>query len=136
MTVSPVTSATTPTTTPAREVPTTQTGTTSLDYDNFLQLLVTQMKNQDPLSPMDDGEYIAQLATFSNVEQSIITNNKLDDLTTLSTIGNAQGLIGHTLQPPSGDAGVVKQITVKSDGAYAVFVDGRTVPLGEGLTIS
>jgi flagellar basal-body rod modification protein FlgD len=120
------------------QTPKTQTEATSssLDYDNFLQLLVTQLKNQDPLSPMEDTEYVAQLATFSNVEQNIITNERLARLETLSTLGSAQNLIGHDVKPADGAAGTVKEVKVTSEGAYAVLTDGREVPLGAGLTIS
>lgn len=48
------------------------------DYDTFLQLLVTQLQNQDPLNPTDNAEFIAQLASFSAVEQQTQTNAKLD----------------------------------------------------------
>ena len=43
----------------------TKTSNSSLDKDAFLQLLVAQMKYQDPLEPTDNTEYVAQLATFS-----------------------------------------------------------------------
>lgn len=110
-------------------------GTPTLDYDAFLQLLVTQMKNQDPLDPMSDTEYVAQLATFSNVEQNIITNKRLSEIITRSTIGDAQNLIGRTIAPPDGDAGQVTAVRVTSDGAFAILADGRSVPLEDGLTI-
>lgn len=50
------------------------------DFETFLQLLTTQMKNQDPSKPLDSNEFIAQLASFSAVEQQINTNTKLDSL--------------------------------------------------------
>ncbi|MEM1422077.1 MAG: flagellar hook capping FlgD N-terminal domain-containing protein, partial [Pseudomonadota bacterium] len=50
------------------------------DFDMFLQLLTAQLENQDPLDPADPTEFVAQLATFSSVEQQISTNDKLDQL--------------------------------------------------------
>ena len=48
--------------------------------DNFLLLLTEQLKNQDPLSPMDNAEFTNQLVGFSTVEQLITQNEKLDGL--------------------------------------------------------
>ncbi len=50
------------------------------DYSNFLTLLTTQLKNQDPLSPMDSTQFTQQLVQFSAVEQQINGNKKLDQL--------------------------------------------------------
>ncbi|CUH34033.1 Basal-body rod modification protein FlgD [Jannaschia seosinensis] len=50
----------------------------SSDFDTFLKLLTAQIRNQDPLEPADSTEYTAQLATFSNVEQAVQTNNLLE----------------------------------------------------------
>jgi len=52
------------------------------DFDLFLQMLTAQAKYQDPLDPMDNSEYATQLATFSGVEQAVLTNDLLLDLTT------------------------------------------------------
>ena len=49
--------------------PTTETGNSSLGKDAFLKLLITQLQNQDPTNPMDDREFIAQMAQFSSLEQ-------------------------------------------------------------------
>ena len=48
---------------------TARRGSTDLGKDAFLQLLVTQMQNQDPMNPSTDTEYVAQLAQFSQLEQ-------------------------------------------------------------------
>lgn len=50
------------------------------DFNTFLKLLTAQMRNQDPLKPMDSTEFVAQLASFSTVEQQIETNHKLTEL--------------------------------------------------------
>lgn len=55
-------------------------------FDTFLTLLTTQLKNQDPLNPMDSNEFTNQLVNFSGVEQQIRTNQTLDNLLTLNTL--------------------------------------------------
>lgn len=71
---------------------TTTTATTkpaiTADFDMFLKMLTTQMKNQDPLNPIDSSDYAVQLATFSGVEQQMQTN------TLLTSLGSQMGLIG------------------------------------------
>lgn len=56
-----------------------QKGST-LDKDSFLLLLVTQFKYQDPLNPMDDKEFIAQMAQFSSLEQLMNLNTSMEGL--------------------------------------------------------
>ncbi len=58
------------------------------DFSQFLTLLTTQLQNQDPLSPLDSNEFTEQLVQFSQVEQGINTNTKLDDLISLQ-LGNS-----------------------------------------------
>ncbi|WP_299650610.1 flagellar hook capping FlgD N-terminal domain-containing protein [uncultured Jannaschia sp.] len=55
---------------------------TSGDFEMFLKLLTTQIRNQDPMEPADSTEYTAQLATFSNVEQAVQTNDLLKSMIT------------------------------------------------------
>jgi flagellar basal-body rod modification protein FlgD len=62
----------------------------SPDFATFLRMLTTQLKNQDPLNPMDNSEYAVQLATFSGVEQQVRTN------TLLESLGSQLGLTGLT----------------------------------------
>lgn len=50
------------------------------DFQNFLQLLTAQLRNQDPLNPADSTEFVAQLAQFSSVEQLVNANSKLDNI--------------------------------------------------------
>ena len=57
------------------------TGKSELDRDAFLMLLVTQFQYQDPLNPMEDKEFIAQLAQFSALEQSMQMNESITSLT-------------------------------------------------------
>ena len=69
----------------------------SSDFETFLKMLTTQMENQDPLNPMDSAEFATQLATFSSVEQQVMTNDLLTDLNgQIGALGMAQlsGWIG------------------------------------------
>ena len=69
----------------------------SSNFSEFLNLLTTQLQNQDPLSPMDSSQFTQQLVEYSQVEQQISTNSKLDSLTTLSqnqTLSLALGYVG------------------------------------------
>lgn len=79
---------TSPSTTPVDETPdTTLTSNASEnasnEFDTFLQLLTAQIRNQDPLAPLDSTQFVEQLATFSQLELQASTNNKLDEITRL-----------------------------------------------------
>jgi flagellar basal-body rod modification protein FlgD len=90
----------------------TQTGTQSQaaqqlagNFDTFLQLLTTQLQNQDPLSPMDSNQFTQQLVAFAGVEQQINTNDNLQSLIGLSVSQNASsavGYIGHSVVMTNG----------------------------------
>ncbi len=109
----------------------------SLDYDAFLKLLVAQMKNQDPTEPMDSTQYMAQLASFSNVEQAIQTNTKLDALLTASALNQADGVLGRTVTSPDGTVtGKVESLKITANGLVATLDNGKELTLGEGIRIS
>lgn len=65
------------------------------DFTQFLTLLTTQLQNQDPLSPLDSNEFTNQLVQFSQVEQGINTNSKLDDLLSLQLNGATTSALGY-----------------------------------------
>ena len=109
----------------------------SVDYNSFLKLLVTQMQNQDPTQPMDATQYVSQLATFSNVEQAVQMNSKLETLIANSSLSQAEGWIGRTLTSADGTvSGVVKSVTIQSSGMLAELEDGKTMLIGQGVKIS
>ncbi|NJM36014.1 MAG: flagellar hook assembly protein FlgD [Rhodomicrobium sp.] len=116
----------------------TETGRkNTLDYDTFLTLLVAQLKFQDPTEPRDSAEYIAQLASFSQVEQAIVTNTKLDQLMASLAFSQADGVIGRTVTSADGAlSGKAVAVQLVSDGAIALLEDGSQVPLIDGVVIS
>jgi flagellar basal-body rod modification protein FlgD len=108
----------------------------AMDYQAFLRLLIAQLKNQDPTKPMDSTEFVAQLATFSQVEQSIAANTKLDSLLTSSALSLAESLIGRSVTSADGETtGTVASVKITSEGPVATLADGNTMPLGAGLEI-
>lgn len=116
---------------------TQRTGASSLDYDAFLRLLMAQMQNQDPLEPMKSSDYVAQLATFSQVEQSVQINTGVSALLTSARLQQAESLIGRTVTSTDGSvSGVVSAARLLDDKVVAVLADGREVRIDPGVTVS
>ena len=112
-------------------------GTSTLGYDAFLKLLTAQMKFQDPTKPMDSTQFVAQLASFSNVEQGIKMNSKLDALITSMALNQADGLIGKVVTSPDGKvSGKVTAIQIFSDGAVAILEDGKKMLMEAGVKVT
>lgn len=74
----------------------------ALGKDQFLKLLITQLKHQDPISPVEDKEFIAQLAQFSSLEQMQNLNTNLSDMMLaqqkLTSLGQAMQMIGKEVE--------------------------------------
>jgi flagellar basal-body rod modification protein FlgD len=129
--------ATTAATTTTTSSTTSSSTSSTLGYDAFLKLLTAQMQNQDPTEPMDSTQFISQLASFSNVEQSVKMNSKLDALVTEFALSQADGLIGKTVTSADETVtGKVVSVRIYSDGAQAILEDGTTVNMEAGVKIS
>ncbi len=105
METSPVTAPATPAAPRPAPAPAPATGggasAISSDFETFLKMLTTQMKNQDPLNPLESTDFAVQLATFSGVEQQVRTNDLLSDLTEAlggSAIAEYAGWIGREVR--------------------------------------
>ncbi|GAB6054628.1 flagellar hook assembly protein FlgD [Magnetospira thiophila] len=116
------------------------------DLDSFLNLLVTQLKNQDPLDPMDANEFTSQLVQFAQVEQQIQQNANLEDILKaqqLNNMGSVVSYIGKYAEvvsdqmPVENGAGKMSytlfenakqsQITVRNDaGTVVYYAQGET----------
>lgn len=111
---------------------TKKTGTDQLGKQEFLQLLVAQMQYQDPLEPTSNTEYIAQLATFSQVEQ-------LENLNSSYSNTQAFSLVGQTVTVSSTNSatgsvttkeGVVDYVVMQKGKAY-LSIEGSLYPADE-----
>lgn len=115
-------------------------------FDNFLVLLTTQLQNQDPLSPLDTNEFTQQLVEFTNVEQAIKTNDKLDQLIAMQGAGILTGALdyigkkvefgGTELNLADGEATVVYDLQSNAQGTTIEIRDenGITVRTLTGPT--
>lgn len=110
----------------------------TVDYNTFLQLLVTELQNQDPTNPADPTQYLSQLASFSAVGQAVQTNSKLDTMITSSALSQAESAIGKTVTSADGKtSGVVSSVAIGTDGTVtATLKSGSTLALGNGVTVS
>jgi flagellar basal-body rod modification protein FlgD len=79
----------------------------SNNFDTFLRLLTTQLKNQDPTQPMDANQFTQQLVQYSQVEQQIATNSKLDTMLTAFQGNQTTAALGYLGKKVSYDASTV-----------------------------
>ncbi len=86
----------------------------SLGKDDFLKLLIVQMQNQDPTDPMDNTQFMAQMAQFSSLEQMTNMNANFEKMNEMLTSNQAVNTIGKTVELDLGDTttmGVVEAVT-------------------------
>lgn len=116
---------------------TTTSGSNDLDKNAFLQLLVTQLRCQDPLEPMDDREFIAQLAQFSSLEQLQNMNSNLGFFMDLTILQQASNLVGKEVDVYGGDediTGIITEVRFTNKGPMIV-IDDEEYPLTDILRI-
>ena len=70
----------------------------SMGKEEFLKLLITQLQHQDPTSPMEDREFIAQMAQFSELEQMTNLNKTIGQMQNFSLTNNAFNLLGKNVE--------------------------------------
>lgn len=126
--MTPVTS-TTPTTQSASTSSTDPLTSLSSNFGDFLNLLMTQLQNQDPTSPMDSNSFTSELVEFSSVEQQINTNTSLTQLiqlTQAADVTQSSAIIGKQVTATS------SQIPLQNGSGALVF----TAPTPEPVTIT
>ncbi len=101
----------------------------STNFNTFLTLLTTQLKNQDPLAPMDSNQFTQQLVQFSQVEQQINANKNLESLIAITksrSSADAVSYLGKTLTLTDGNAALMNG---QAKWAYSLDNDASTVNL-------
>jgi flagellar basal-body rod modification protein FlgD len=116
----------------------TATSTTTLGKEAFLEMLVAQLKYQDPLNPGSGTEFASQLAQFSSLEQLTNLNSSIESLAMNSNSLQAVELIGKDVCAGEGADQVTGTVTAVSfsDGAvYLTLNDGREVAFGDVTSV-
>ena len=98
---------------PAASTTTVSTSST-INQQDFLQILLTQLQFQDPLKPTDNEQFVAQLAQFSALQVAEDQSQKLDSLATIQDADQAVALMGKTVQAGASQANAVGTVTAIS----------------------
>lgn len=99
-------------------------GKQALGQDEFFKLLTTQLASQDPLEPMEDTAFIAQMASFSELEMTSNLTKSFDNFNNSQAFASAHGYIGKTVSLSSGEVGEVTSVE-RQNGQTLVFLNGR-----------
>jgi len=109
----------------------------TLTQNNFLQLLVAQMENQDPLQPQSDTEMASQMAQFTSLSQTSAMSSSLSMMQANSLIGSTV-----TVQIPNTQntaSGVVQSVLLgaqSSDGTPQIMINGTAYDLSQVLSVT
>jgi flagellar basal-body rod modification protein FlgD len=111
----------------------------TLTQDDFLKLLIAQMTSQDPMNPMSNEDFMAQMAQFSTLEQTRALGQEISQMRTDQQILQANALIGQTVELRIDDthtgSGIVSAVQI-NDGTPKIVVDGTAYDLSQVLSIA
>jgi flagellar basal-body rod modification protein FlgD len=107
-----------------------------LGKDDFLKLLITQLSHQDPTQPLQDREFVAQMAQFSTLEQMTNMNGELSKVLGLLARSQAVNLLGKTVEIHQGQSSITGRVEAISGSQYPqVLVDGRYYDVSEVVSV-
>lgn len=104
-----------------------------LSFESLLRIILTQLTYQDPLKPMDNFQFVSQLAQFSQLQQGQATNDRLVQLVAAAGASQATSLLGGLVDVPAGSA------TLSGRVSAITFADGQprlTIQTTDGQTIN
>lgn len=108
--------------------------------DGFLNLLAAQIRGQNPLEPMTDTEFVAQMAQFSQLEQLTHLRANTEDLAIGGRLAQGAALLGKDVEYSVAGgvtaSGTVESLSVSASGATTLIVDGQAVDLGQVVSVS
>ena len=114
----------------------------TMGQTEFLSLLVTQMRNQDPLKPVSDTEFIAQMAQFTSLEQTKELGAEHQQLGQSYNLTQGTALMGKPVKVATGEKenqvftnGIVTDLKVNKDGDVSVILNGQTYDLDSVIEV-
>ncbi len=117
------------------EAATRATGKKSLDVNDFLKLLIVQFTSQDPMKPMEDTQFISQMASFTSLEQMQTLNRDFSAFSKTQGISTANTYLGKQVTVTDASAssgaatGIVSGISVDAIDGPLLTVNGTSYPL-------
>ena len=114
----------------------TKANTTNITADDFLQLMIAQLKNQDFMNPVDDTQYLSQLAQFTTMQQTTEMSEKISQSYLLSLVGtNVTAAKYGTAGDIINETGTIEKISLV-DGENLIFVNGTSFTLEQMMELN
>lgn len=108
----------------------------SLGKDDFLKLLITQLSNQDPTDPMDNTEFIAQMAQFSSLEQMTNMNKSMENMNAMLSANSAINTIGKVVEVDAGSSTMTGVVEAVSSGTNPqVLINGMYFDMNKIISV-
>ncbi|MBQ3921763.1 MAG: flagellar hook assembly protein FlgD [Spirochaetales bacterium] len=116
----------------------------TMGKDEFLKLLITQLQHQDPTNPMEDREFIAQMAQFSSLEQMLTMNNNMEKVLSNMSFSSSYDLLGRNVTIDTNELGqdgemkviegMVESVSRNGNESY-IRVGGSDYPMSQILSV-
>ena len=117
--------------------------TKTMGQTEFINLLVTQMRNQDPLKPVSDTEFIAQMAQFTSLEQTKEMSTDVQKLRQSYALTQGTGLLGKEVRVAEGEngnlvftKGIVTDLEVNKDGDVSLILNNKAYALESVIAVN
>lgn len=108
-----------------------------LDKDDFLKILLTQLTHQDPTKPLEDKEFIAQMAQFSTLEQITNMNEGITKMVKTIAGSNAYSILGRTVEVPGTDGTITGKVEKVTGGENSqVQVNGELYNYNDIISVT
>jgi len=111
-----------------------------LDSSEFIQVMISELQNQDPFQPQDSSKLLEQMSSLRNIESQMTLQDQLQNLVQQNQVASAGNLIGKLVQGLSADGenvqGLVNSVRVTDDGVFLELDTGRSLKMSQVTAIA